>query len=129
MVLGPSDMTVCRVIKQVTGIIIDNLRENIGWPDEEKSRQMAAEFCRMAGIPMVCGAVDGTLINLTVMSDKMNAFRDRYGATSINCLVVCDANRRILYASAKFPGATHDARTFRKTIGNSADSLLLICPI
>jgi hypothetical protein len=72
---------------------------------------------QIAGVPLICGCVDGTLINITVPNDKLNAFRDRYGSTSLNVLLVCDARKRFLFASAKFPGATHDARSFRRSIG------------
>lgn len=106
------------MIKEVTGAILTELRQNIGWPDTEGDRrQIAADFMKMAGVPMVSGAVDGTLINVTVAKDNLNAFRDRYGVTSINCLITADSKMRILYASGKFPGGCHDARIFRRTIG------------
>ena len=113
-------MTVCRIIKEVTGAILTELKDNMGWPESEADRRrMAGDFMKMAGVPMVCGCVDGTLINLTVAKDNLNAFRDRYGATSINCLIVADSTMRILYASPKFPGGCHDARVFRRTIGTN----------
>lgn len=65
--LGVSKIHSCRIVKEVTAAILNGLADNIRWPNDEQScRKISAEFYRIAGVPMVVGAVDGTLVNLVV---------------------------------------------------------------
>lgn len=62
-------------------------------------------FC---GLPLVVGAVDGTHIRVANIADD-NFYFSRHGIPSINVLVACDSNKKILYVNANYPGSYHDS--------------------
>jgi hypothetical protein len=60
-------MTVMRSLKECTLAILTALKDNIGRPtDENAARKIAGDFMRVAGVPLVAGAIDGTLVNIQV---------------------------------------------------------------
>jgi hypothetical protein len=67
---GPSKGSVNSCIIKVAKALINRLSHLIGWPKtEEENRRIALEFSRLArphGFPLVVGAVDGTLVEVTV---------------------------------------------------------------
>lgn len=64
---------------------------------------------------MVCGCVDGTLINILAPSQDEFQYVDRKSDHSINAMFVCGPNLRFFAASVRWPGSVHDARVFRNS--------------
>ena len=72
-------------------------------------------FHAIAGMPLVCGCVDGTLINIDAPHLSEPAYVDRHGNHSINCMVVCGPDLSFYYSYANWPGSVHDARVLRNS--------------
>lgn len=71
-----SKATVCRIVHYVIDAIDDTLvNELVCWPDN--MGEVVYSFSNIAGMPLVCGALDGTLINMDAPSDFEPAFVDR----------------------------------------------------
>jgi hypothetical protein len=89
--------------------LIDVLKEEVKWPNEEGCRQIALKFFEKTemGIARVIGAADGTLVPITCPAAtkfNSNSYYSRKHCYAISCLGVCDANYRFLFFSAKHPG-------------------------
>jgi hypothetical protein len=69
--LGPSADTCRRIIKETTLAILETLSARIKWPENENDcRKISTKFAKLAqpyGMPMVCGCVDGTLVNFLLI--------------------------------------------------------------
>ncbi|XP_064487317.1 putative nuclease HARBI1 [Ornithodoros turicata] len=81
--------------------------------DEEKL-EVKRGFYEMAGFPGCVGAIDGTEVAIMQPSQGDPRFEDsnyycHKGYYAINVLAVCDASRRILYMTARYPGCCHDS--------------------
>jgi hypothetical protein len=50
------------------------------------------DFFQIRGIPQIIGIVDGTLINIDAPTEHEEAFIDRHGNHSLNCMVICGPN-------------------------------------
>ncbi|XP_055543311.1 putative nuclease HARBI1 [Wyeomyia smithii] len=69
----------------------------------------------MASFPSVIGIIDRSLIPIDAPITNEEAFVDRKGLHSINCMFVCGSNLDFFYVSAKWPGSVHDARVLRRS--------------
>ncbi|XP_052234177.1 putative nuclease HARBI1 isoform X2 [Dreissena polymorpha] len=109
---GVSRSSVCRCIQQVISAINRNLN-NITFPtslhDLAATKQ---KFHRVAGIPNVIGAVDGTLIPIQAPSENPQTYVCRKGYHAVNIQAVVDSSLRFTNVNAKWPGSTHDATVF-----------------
>ncbi|XP_052242426.1 putative nuclease HARBI1 [Dreissena polymorpha] len=109
---GVSRSSVCRCIQQVISAINRNLN-NITFPtslhDLAATKQ---KFHRVAGIPNVVGAVDGTLIPIQAPSENSQTYVCRKGYHAVNIQAVVDSSLRFTNVNAKWPGSTHDATVF-----------------
>lgn len=87
--LGPSERTVSRAIRQVTYAIIGKLQGLISWSNDEASNRKIAEgFFRMAGMPMVAGCVDGTVVPIKPPRDTGGTFKGKDNIKGIKVLFV-----------------------------------------
>ncbi|XP_050297261.1 putative nuclease HARBI1 [Anthonomus grandis grandis] len=101
---GISKATVCRIVhKVVLSINRTMLRETVCWPDD--IGRVMYQFKQIAGMPLVCGAVDGTLIKVDAPSLHEPAFVDRHGNHSLNIMLVCGPSLKFYYVSANWPGS------------------------
>lgn len=110
---GISKATVCRCVREVTtainAILFDEI---ISW---NTSDAVAEAFYSIAGIPTICGCIDGSHFIIKAPSSNEVAFVNRKSVHSINAMMVCDASMRFQYVSAKYPGSVHDSRVFKKS--------------
>ncbi|EYC00870.1 hypothetical protein Y032_0112g307 [Ancylostoma ceylanicum] len=102
---GYSQATVSRVIAEVSDVLYSWREEFIHWPDEDRLAET-----RMAGIPEVVGAMDGTHIKIIAPVVDEDSYVNREDYHSLNLSIISDANQRIIWASAKYPGRVHDSR-------------------
>lgn len=111
---GVSKATVCRVIKNVVNAVNTHiLSEHVRRPDDVAT--VVHQFSQLAGMPRICGAVDGTLIKMDAPAEFEPIYVDRHGNHSINVMLVCGADLKFYYAYANWPGSTSDARVLRNS--------------
>ncbi|CAG2203640.1 HARBI1 [Mytilus edulis] len=67
---------------------------------------------RIAKVPNVIGAVDGTLIPIIAPKENEPAYVCRKGYYSLNIQAVVDHEMRFTNLVAKFPGSVHDSYIF-----------------
>ncbi|XP_065355967.1 putative nuclease HARBI1 [Calliphora vicina] len=100
-----------KVLTEVIDIFEEHLCTNwITFPktDEEK-RKIALAMYIKNGIPSVMGCVDGTHVRIIAPSNNKHLYYNRKGYYSLNVMLVCDHELRILYVDASHPGACHDS--------------------
>ena len=111
---GISKATVCRCVPRVVKAINQTmLRYIVCWPHDVG--QVISEFNAIADMPLVCGAVDGTLIKIDAPHGYEAAFVDRHGNHSINITLVCGPTLMFYYVCANWPGSVSDARVLRNS--------------
>ncbi|EPB74155.1 transposase, IS4 family [Ancylostoma ceylanicum] len=107
---GYSQATVSRVIAEVSDVLYSWREEFIHWPDEDRLAET-----RMAGIPEVVGAMDGTHIKIIAPVVDEDSYVNREDYHSLNLSIISDANQRIIWASAKYPGRVFkESRIYRE---------------
>lgn len=89
------------------------LDDEVKWPANANS--VADSFHRIAGMPCIAGAIDGTLIPIDAPSVNEQAYVDRYGDHSINVMVVAGADLKFNALSCNFPGSVHDSRVLQRS--------------
>ncbi|KAL8550868.1 hypothetical protein ACS0TY_000081 [Phlomoides rotata] len=62
------------------------------------------------------GALDGTLIDVTVPEVDKARYRSRKGTISVNVLAACDRNMRFIYMLTGWEGSAADARVLRDAL-------------
>ena len=111
---GISKATVCRIIGQfVTAVNNTLFHEFVTWPDNV--RDVVQKFYELGGLPLVCGCIDGTLIKIDAPRENEEAFVDRHGNHSINCMAVYGPDLTFYYIDANWPGRVDDARVLRNS--------------
>lgn len=109
---GVSKATICRCVNKMSSLVSRLLlREEVRWPDNSSS--VAQGFFNIAGMPLVAGAVDGSLIPMDAPSVNEQAFVDRKGQHSINVMVVAGPDFRFYAVNSNFPGSVHDSRVLQ----------------
>lgn len=114
---GISDATVSRSVQKVVRAINEQLfDEFVRWPAESGVRNgIPSDFHSIAGMPRVCGCIDGTLIDIKAPPVDEDQYVDRHGNHSLNCMVVCGPQLQAYYVSARWPGRVADMRVLRNS--------------
>lgn len=111
---GPSAASVCRVVRKVSRAINEELfQELVCWPQD--SVQFSQDFFAMAGMPSVCGIVDGTLVGIATPSVNEQQYVDRKGNHSLNVMLVAGPQHQFVACNASWPGSVNDARVLRNS--------------
>lgn len=103
--------TVCRIVHEVSDLLFELRNDFLRWPDDPEV--VAEQFYRIARIPNVFGAIDGTHVLMHPSNEDEPDFINRHQTHSFNCLVVAGADLRILYADCNNPGRLHDSNILR----------------
>jgi hypothetical protein len=122
---GMSKTSGIRYLWEIVEIIVHDLSPTtIRFPSTlAEWNAISAGFKAIAGVPYVCGAIDGTLIGVHRLADHEGWYcRKSYPAMNVQAVV--DHRRRILSYSAR-PGAANDQSVYnRSTLGVSASTIL-----
>lgn len=114
--IGISQPTVSRTVRQVIKEIAKHSREFIKFPSEEELIYVKNQFYQRCGIPCVIGAIDCTQIPIASPGgENAEVFRNRKGFFSINMQAVTDANGCFTNAVCRWPGSTHDSTIFNNS--------------
>lgn len=92
---GVSKSAVCDTVAEVSYLIALKLKERyIRMPmNEAEIRNAKAKFYRIAGFPLVIGAIDGTNVRIQSLGGaNAELYRNRKGYFSINCQIVTSAD-------------------------------------
>ncbi|KAE9550482.1 hypothetical protein FO519_006301 [Halicephalobus sp. NKZ332] len=105
--------TVALNIRRFVNGVLQELSNEISMNKSEQ--EWNAHMIRMylfCGIPLVVGGIDGTHIPIANTNDDSFYF-SRHGVPSINVLVACDSNKKIIYVNSNYPGSYHDHLIYR----------------
>lgn len=82
----------------------------IGWPTEEADRlRLMRKFYAIKEFPNVCGAIDGTHVDILPPKADENWFVNRHGNHSLNVCAVAGSNYAFHYVNARHAGRAHDS--------------------
>lgn len=123
-----SQSSVSRSLKSVTDELNKLGGKYIKFPkNREEIASAKLDFMVKLQMPGIIGALDGCHIALFHPPAVSNGYLyfNRKRFYSINTLFVCDANLRISYVNANFPGSVHDSAVWSTSEINSV--ILLYC--
>lgn len=115
---GVSESSVCNIVPVVSEKIAALRDQFIRMPETNAEIELnKRDFFRIAGMPCVIGAVDGTLVKIQEVGGTMNKtmFFCRKQFYAINTQIICDANATILDIIARWSGAIHDQTVFNNS--------------
>lgn len=69
----------------------------------------------MAGMPSVCGCVDGSHFLVTPEKEDEASFVNRHHSHSINAVMCCGPDLTVYFANCNAPGAWHDSHVIKET--------------
>ena len=113
---GIGTNTVLRIVHKITEILYNERETFIHWP--ANSSRIARQFFDIAGMPNVCGALDGSHVTVSPPKDVEESYVNRHHTHSINVLMVCGPDLVVYYSNTRSPGRWHDSRviyTFLKS--------------
>jgi hypothetical protein len=101
-----------RVIKALLSIKDTFIR----WPSAEERNNISDNFSAKYNLPGCVGVVDGTNA-IIAQRPKIDGptYWNRKGFYGINCQIVCDDQKRILFYQVGWPGSVGDSRAFRNS--------------
>jgi hypothetical protein len=92
--------SVCRAVREVVAAVNRILLpEWVRWP--RNMTEVVRKFHDRGRMPLVCGCVDGTLIETDAPTDNEADFVDRHENHSINVMVVCGPDLCVFYVNAR----------------------------
>uniref|UniRef100_UPI00398EE6FF putative nuclease HARBI1 n=1 Tax=Pristiophorus japonicus TaxID=55135 RepID=UPI00398EE6FF len=111
-----SQFAVYCCIREVTDALYARRKDYVFFClSREKQEERARGFARIAGFPMVQGAIDCTHVALRAPHNNPEIFSNRKGYHSLNVQLLCDHTQRILMVNARYPGSSHDAFILRQS--------------
>lgn len=112
---GVSRASVSRIVHRVSKVLSLNLHRFVKFPNEEHIDETVLSFHNLAGFPNVIGCVDGCQVAIKKPSRNEHIYVCRKGYHSINVQVACDAHKRFVSISVKYPGHAHDSFVFKNS--------------
>lgn len=112
---GVSESSVCKIIPVVSEKIAALREIFIRMPHtDDEIEEKKREFFRVAAMPNIICALDGTLIKIQEVGGAQNKtdFFCRKQYYAINTQIACDANAYVLDIVARWPGSVHDETVF-----------------
>ena len=112
---GVVESTVCKIVPIVSDKIASLRATFIHMPTtDDEMDQTKQDFFRVAGMPAIIGAIDGTLVKIQEVGGIQNKtdFYCRKQFYALNVQIVCDANALIQDIVARWPGSIHDETVF-----------------
>lgn len=113
---GLSQPSTSWAIAIITDLINSHLREEaIKFPsDALEASEIKRQFFVKFSMPGIQGVIDGTHIPIAApphqdVDTPSHLYVNRKGFHSLNVLAITDANLRVIYADARFPGSVHDS--------------------
>lgn len=85
----------------------------IRWPQPNEYSARAAEFYAIAGFPKIVGAVDGMHVAIRNPNRSHNNYYNRKHFTSINVMVISNADLTFSHVDARAPGSANDSYVLR----------------
>lgn len=73
-------------------------------------------FYEKFGFPGVIGCIDGTHIMILRPTENEHIFFNRKGRHSINAMIICDHEMKILAINAKYGGSAHDSFVWKQSL-------------
>ncbi|XP_031637843.1 putative nuclease HARBI1 [Contarinia nasturtii] len=116
---GVSETSVRNIIPVVSDKIAALRERFIRMPtDDLEIDETKRAFFRVAGMPTIIGAIDGTLVKIQEVGGAYNKtmFFCRKQFYAINTQIVCDANAKVLDIVARWPGSIHDETIFLNSL-------------
>lgn len=112
--LGIFKASVLRTVHEVVATVNRKiLPQWVRWP--RNVTEVMREFYDLGRMPLVCGCVDGTLIEVDAPSDNETNLVDRHGNHSISVMLVCVPDLCFCYMAVNWPGSVHDDRVLRNS--------------
>ncbi|XP_023879973.1 protein ALP1-like [Quercus suber] len=68
------------------------------------------------------GAINGVHIHVVLPEEDQHPYRGRKGATTVNCMCVCDFDMKFTFACVGWEGSAHDTRIFLNVLNNESDN-------
>jgi len=88
----------------------------IVWPDETERIEIGRRIGINFGFRQCVGFIDGAYVTLYERpTDHGEDYFTRKSCYALNCLFVCDDQKRILYMYVGWPGSAHDNRLWRNS--------------
>lgn len=112
---GVSESSVCNIVPIVSEKISALAPQFIRMPSTDAEIiEAKQQFFKIAGMPSVIDAIDGSLIKIQEVGGAQNKtdFFCRKQFYALNTQVICDANDRVIDIVARWPGSTHDETIF-----------------
>jgi len=97
--LGIFKVSLRRGVHEVLATVNGKILPRVRWP--RNVTEMMGKFYDLGRIPLVCGCVDGTLIEVDAPSDNETNLVDRHGNHSINVKLVYSPDLCFYYVAAK----------------------------
>lgn len=112
---GISQPSMSRILPTVLTGINNLMPEYIQFPYGAQRQLVKQEFCALANMPNVIGAMDCTHVRIKAPSDDAFAYINRKKFHSVNVQLICDAKCVLLNVVARWPGGTHDSFILRNS--------------
>ncbi|KAM7301071.1 putative nuclease HARBI1 [Ixodes scapularis] len=112
--INVSQPTVCRVVGNITDLIIQELFPKVvQFPDATGRRSVTHAFYKIGKFPGVSGCIDCTHVRIkSPGGDDAEVFRNRKGYFSINVQAITGPELQFFDVVASWPGSVHDSRIF-----------------
>lgn len=114
--LSMSQSMVSDAIAEVTTLITRHLMPiYIRFPATNDEKNVAKQtFYQKFNMRGIIGAIDGTHVDIIAppandVDHPPHVYINRKGKHSINVMLICDANSKIIAANARYPGSCHDS--------------------
>lgn len=111
--MGKSSLSVS--FFRIVNLIILNASNVIIWPHGEELERQKELFFRMANIPNVIGAVDGTFIPIKAPKEDAKVYVTRKCNYAITMQAITNAELKFTDVFVGYPGSVSDTRIFRNS--------------
>ncbi|XP_069771682.1 putative nuclease HARBI1 [Narcine bancroftii] len=97
-------------IRDVTEVLYAKRNQFIAFPmEEERQKQRALGFRKIAGFPGVQGVLGCAHVALRAPYDNPGVYVNEKGFHSLKVQLVCDHRHRVMHVCSRFPGSTRHA--------------------